>query len=200
MPQKLMVEVTDSAGNKSTRTVNVVRSWQDAGGALIIMFHNGSYGYKNGEPVRNASEFNIISSPVQHKAALAWWERAGRELSEAYYAAKERREAELHGDYRAEIGSESQYDSVLYTRTPTDKPDDVSGPFSWMDLFNKRPDWWGQAQMIGFGDFAYRKAETAQAGPPATEPEAGADNQVDVSKRFWKGRKRTPLANSSVEE
>jgi hypothetical protein len=193
--QKLNIEKTSVGGEKTVIQVDVIRSWQDASGGLILLFANGSYGYRNGEPVRSAAEFGIIGSAVQRKAAMAWWERAGEEISRAYYAAKVRREEELQGDFQASpAGKESELDGVLYTRAPSGTPDEVSGPFSWMDLFPNRPDWWGQALSIQFGDFVYRQAEAALAGPPATIEEKGAELE-----HAGKGRPRAPKAGGRQE-
>jgi hypothetical protein len=173
VPQKLNVEITGATGEKTIKQVMVIRSWQDASGAQVMLFENGSYGYRNGEPIRSEAEFDIMTSAVQRKAAIAWWTRAGQEISESYYAAKQRREEEMQGDFQAFTGSDSDLDSILYTRAPSGNQQETSGPFSWMDLFPKRPDWWGQAISIRFGDFVYAQAETSMQGPPATEKAVG---------------------------
>jgi hypothetical protein len=171
MPQILQVEIIDASGVKATKTINVLRSWQDGGGAHLFLFGNGSYGYKNGEPVRSVDEFNVITSSVQHRAALAWWKRAGEELSLRYYEAKTGREEAMLGDFQTPVESDnSMLDAVLYSRFPQGKPEaKPEGPFSWMDLFPKRPDWWGQALSIAFGDFVYQRAEASEQGTPAME-------------------------------
>lgn len=184
MPQTLFVELDKTpGGEKQTRAVSVIRSWQAADGSTIMLFSNGSYGYRNGEPVRSAEEFEIIVTPVQIKAALAWWARAGKELSEAYYAAKARREAELAGDFQSMIDSgESDLDAALYTRISVIDPGQVSGPFSWMDLFQRRPDWWGQAMQIRFGDYEYQRAEASAAATPAMDDEKSAKFEIKGAK------------------
>jgi len=177
MPQKLTIEVTSADGTKSQKQVMVIRSWQDASGHALFLFGNGSYGYKNGEPVREESEFGIIGTPIQRKSAMAWWNRAGKELSRRYYEAKANHEARLMGDFaESPAGGESKFDQVLYYRAPVADRSAVEGPFDWPSLFNKRPDWWGQARQIVFADYGYIQQDALDdedrpaginAGPPA---------------------------------
>lgn len=180
MAQKLMIEVTDAQGGKSQKQVTVIRSWQDASGHAVFLFGNGSYGYKNGEPIKDQAEFGIIGSPIQHKAAMAWWKRAGRELSARYYESKAKHEARLMGDFSEQpAGGDSRLDEVLYFRASVDSMEELEGPFAWMDLFGKRPDWWGQARQIVFADYGYIQESAvepdalpagAMQGTPAMDP------------------------------
>lgn len=194
MPQKLTIEITSVDGTKTQKQVMVIRSWQDASGHALFLFGNGSYGYKNGEPVREESEFGIIGAPLQRKAALAWWNRAGKELSSRYYDAKTQHEARLMGDFaEAPAGGESKFDQVLYYRAPINAPQALEGPFEWMALFTKRPDWWGQARTIAFADYAYIQQDALSgedrpaavtAGPPAM---AGLDGKEEGGRRKAEG-------------
>lgn len=188
MSQTLQVEISDAGGVKTTKTITVLRSWQDGGGAHLFLFGNGSYGYKNGEPVRASTEFSIITSPVQQRAAMAWWERAGAELSKRYYEAKEAHEASMAGDFQEPGGKEnSLLDAMLYTRSPQGKPEaKPDGPFTWMDLFSQRPDWWGQALSITFGDFVYQRAEAAEQGTPAMEDSRKPEPESRKAKSGWR--------------
>ncbi len=202
MAQKLSVEVNSADGKKSIRTVMVIRAWQDNSGSMIMLYANGSYGYKNGEPVISEREFDVITSPVQRQAAKAWWNRTGKELSAAYYAAKDRREAELAGDFRQVTAADSELDMVLYTRTPSGcEGGDPEGPFSWPELFAKRPDWWGQAMSIRFGDYTYEQAEAGSAGTPAMEPPPGEKlEKAEVGKRKAEGGRRKAEDKTSADQ
>lgn len=202
MPQKLSVEITSADGSKSIRQVHVIRSWQDNTGSMIMLFANGSYGYKNGEPVQTEREFDIITSPVQRKAAKAWWQRAGADLAAGYYAAKERREAELIGDFQPDTAAESEFDMVLYTREPSDGSAPPSGPFSWPELFSKRPDWWGQARSIKFNDYIYEQADSAAAAPPAMDkpPEEKLEAVEESSGFRVQGSGKSKKQKSAVVE
>jgi hypothetical protein len=55
-----------------------------------------------------------------------------------------------------------------------------------MDLFNKRPDWWGQALSIAFGDFVYHRAEASEQGTPAME----GGRKVEVGRGKADGKKK----------
>lgn len=189
MTQKLFVEIADPSGQRTQQEAHVIRSWQAADGTHIYLFANGSYCYRNGAPVRALADFAVIASPVQRKAAEAWWARSGEALSKSYYAAVEERERRLAGDFQVDGGalSDSELDAVLYYRQPAN---DLSAPregaFSWMDLFQKRPDWWGQANVITFEDWTYQRlAEEKQgiaAGTPLPQPAAGATSAAGTIK------------------
>jgi hypothetical protein len=201
MAQKLSVEVNSADGKKSIRTVMVIRAWQDNSGSMIMLYANGSYGYKNGEPVISEREFDVITSPVQRQAAKAWWNRTGQDLSAAYYAAKDRREAELAGDFRQVTGADSELDMVLYTRTPSgDDGSEPEGPFSWPELFAKRPDWWGQAMSIRFGDYTYEQAEAGAAGTPAMETPPEEKLEKAEAKRAAQGSGKGKKEKAPAEE
>jgi hypothetical protein len=173
MTQKLFIEIAEANGQRTQQEVHVIRSWQQADGSHIFLFANGSYCFRNGAPVRSLADLAVITSPVQHRAAEAWWIRSGEALSKSYYAAVEERERRIAGDFQVDGGamSDSDLDAVLYLRTSAFEPSaQREGPFSWMDLFQKRPDWWGQANVITFEDWTYQRLAEARQDIAAGKP------------------------------
>lgn len=177
MAQQLQVPVKNAAGGDEVKLVTVLRSWQEAGGAALFLHANGVYGYKDGTPVRDAKEFDIIASPHQREAALAWWRRAGMAMSREHYSAVDERLRRLAGDFVSGVTAEdTTRDAVLYYRRSESGEGELSGPFAWMDLFPERPDWWAQARMVSFLDYTYLRADEAErVEPPPTGPPAPAD-------------------------
>lgn len=158
MPQVLYVKSKDE---QTTTAVKVLRSWAEASGRVIFLHANGVYGDKSGAPVRDLADLQILP-PAHRKHAEAWWERAGRKLSEEYYARIAAREAARAGDYQQELAqadANTALDSILYARRPIVKGKPataVTAPQAWMEFgFAARPDWWGQAKTIAFADFEY---------------------------------------------
>jgi hypothetical protein len=155
MPQKLYVKQPDG----TSKAVYVHRSWQDISGKQIFLHHDGTYGDKSGNPIRNLSDLNIL--PAAHrKVAESWWSRIGREKAEDHYQTIAEKEAAIAGDFQEQLAAEevnTALDSVLYARKPQGKKGAAIGsPKSWLEYgFGKRPDWWGQANEITFNDFTY---------------------------------------------
>lgn len=182
MPQKKFVTKTDPRTGQETRVEqNVLRTWQDAGGGQVSLFTNGVYGHSDGSPVRRPDEFGLISNKHQRQAAEQWWLRAGKELSKSYYEAIDREERRLSGDYNPAHGADTEKDSTLYYRQDVTSGE-IQGPFSWMDLFPKRPDWWGQGRGVAFDDYEYVRADHYEMmGAPRPEPTAGQPGSIPSS-------------------
>lgn len=183
MAQKLFVKSTDENGKIYMKEVFIIRSWQESTGNQIYLHANGVYGYKDGSPVRNDKEFNIIGSLVQRNAALAWWNRKGKTLSEDYYRRQaEMVETRILADVPVVEGDASDLDTVLYSRRPvSDRSKNAfSEPTTWFDWFDKRPDWWGHAPLIEIGGFRYKMIETSEDATPGesepAEPQSEAQN------------------------
>lgn len=184
MPQTLYVKTKSG----SHIEVTVLRSWSDISGKHIFLHAHGLYGYKDGSPVRNVTEFDIIGDQNQRRLAVHWWERIGKEYSARYYEAEETRARERIGDFRIEEEiNQTVYDAVLYARRPAGiKKGAVSAPRSWMEWFAKRPDWWAQAKKIEFLDYVYEMLdeeagkETLQA--PGTSPGPDPDARQPLPK------------------
>jgi hypothetical protein len=70
-------------------------------------------------------------------------------------------------------------DAILYTRRGNGKKKGaaISAPKSWMEWFEKRPDWWGQAKRIEFMDYIYEIAEETAVPDAAEAPEGVAAEQ-----------------------
>ena len=98
MPQILYAK-TPGGG---TRAVTVLRSWSDISGSHIFLHTNGVYGYKDGSPVKSENELNNL--PLEHSnQALSWWNRTGKQMSEAHYRAIEERNSANAGDYQEKL-------------------------------------------------------------------------------------------------
>jgi hypothetical protein len=143
------------------KVVHVLRSWVNTPGPSVYLFHGtGIYGYADGSPVKSAEDLNVIASAAQRAVALKWWEGRGKALSEKFYAEKEAEESARAGDFQDKGLAATELDYVMYESRPaTGKNRAWSAPFSWVDKFSARPDWWGQASGIAFKDMEYRRAD-----------------------------------------
>ncbi len=161
MAQKLFVKMTGPDGQSDLKEVNVIRSWQESSGSQIYLHTNGVYGYKDGSPVKNIREFDIIGHPVQKKAAIAWWERAGKKMSEEYYKKQEEAIEKSIGEIPVIEGDSSNLDSAQYSRRlVSDRSKKAwSEPNTWFEWFDTRPDWWGYAAIIEIGNYRYKKID-----------------------------------------
>lgn len=195
--QHLEVKVRNENGQETMKTVKVVRAWSTQS-TSIYLHHDGTYGYKDGAPVRNLAELEaVITHPGHLNNARTWWKQRGQAMSAAYYQAIAEREQAKIGQFQ-ESGADDQsaLDEALYLRRDLSKgkKSALSGPLSWLDCgYGSRPDWWGQAENIVFGRVQYIKAEgeaeeagpgteadkATVASPPTVPPEAGLGNGSD---------------------
>lgn len=171
--------------NGGQRDVKIIRAWLDASGKSVYLHASGRYAYKDGSPLKSASELSIIGDTAQRAQAQAWWTRAGEQESKKYYADLEARQVEAAGDFRETPADMSELDAVLYVRKRAQKGSTMfTAPHAWMEWFDKRPDWWGQAKQIDFPDFTYRMAEAIKSQNPAPPPEAPADAPKASAEEF----------------
>jgi len=174
--QTLFVKTTDGKGKSTMVTVHVVRSWQDASGRQLYLHANGIYGYKDGSPVKNETEFDLIHDAFQRDRAMRWWKNHGKGVSEEFYAGKARDLAELQKDIIVPgAGDNSDLDAVLYRRRLIKDRRRVafSPPTTWFELFSQRPEWWGVAGIIELGEFRFERAE--HGDEPIDEEETEKD-------------------------
>jgi len=172
MAQVLYVKQAD----RTVKTVKVLRCWIDINGQEVYLHADGRYARKDGQPLKAVSDFNVIVDPVQRDQAIRWWKRSGEEESAAYYRAIEEKRREEAGDFRILESDKTVVDAVLYTRRGSGKKKGtaVSAAKSWMEWFEKRPDWWGQAKRIEFMDYIYEIAEEPAAADGGPVPETAA--------------------------
>jgi hypothetical protein len=156
MAQKLYVKTTGPDGKAALRKVMVIRSWQESDGRQIYLHANGVYGYKDVSPVKKVDEFSIITDLTQHKMAIIWWNKVGKDMSAGHYdrvnAEVEKRQME--GLQVVVEGESSDLDATMYMRRPVkDKRRKAfSEPSTWPEFgFTHRPDWWGFAGVIELG-------------------------------------------------
>lgn len=190
MAQKLYVKSTDENGKTAMKEVHIIRSWQESSGTQIYLHANGVYGYKDGSPVRDVKEFTIIGDPVQRKAAAAWWNRAGKTISEDFYKRQEEMiETRTLADVPVIEGDVSDLDTALYSRRPvTDRSRNAfSEPTTWFDWFDKRPDWWGHAPLIEIGGFRYKMTEVPEdePAPEPVKPEPAQETDENADGKPW---------------
>jgi hypothetical protein len=163
--QVLQLKKRDQEGREVTVGVKVLRSWQDGSGRQLYLHANGVYGYKDGAPVRTKAELDVIGSGVQREMARRWWDSTGKQMSEKHYKAVEDAERARMADFVIDDRAEqTERDQVLYRCRPkggTKK--DWTEPFAWMEKFEARPDWWGQAETIVLRGFEYEQADIAAA-------------------------------------
>jgi hypothetical protein len=173
MAQTLYVKMKDGG----QRPVKIIRSWLSNGGAWVYLHVGGRYAYKDGTPLRAAAELDALP-PAQRAAALAWWRRTGEKESSDFYANQEAAAAALAGDFQSALPDSSELDAVLYTRRPKKRGSAVSAPHAWPDWFDARPDWWGQADVIGFPDFIYERDDAEEAKKGKAEKKADAPGET----------------------
>jgi hypothetical protein len=156
------------------KEVTVHRSWQEAGGTAVYLHANGRYAYKDGTPLKKREELDILPG-AQRKMAQLWWDRIGGQESKAFYKSIETQAEAVAGDFQDNLLTTTELDSALYVRRSA-KGGAVSAPHAWMEWFTKRPDWWGQAKVIGFADYIYEMAvieEKPEAEKTALVDQAG---------------------------
>lgn len=177
--QKLTVSVKGKNGPETVKIVNVLRSWHSSSGAALYLFHGtGVYGYADGSPVKDESDLDLIDNPIHRAVAKKWWDARGRVMAESFYAARDAEEARMAGDFQDDAApSDTALDAVMYQSRSKGKgkAEAWSGPFSWVERFSARPDWWGQARSIAFQDLEYRMLEedAEQSPDHGVLPEAG---------------------------
>ena len=174
--QVLKVKIVNEKGEKSVLSVKIIRAWGDSGGAMIYLHHNGIYGYKDGSPIRDAKELNIIGDVRQKTLALSWWERIGHKISQQYYDEREKAliERQEAGIMPLGMGDISDLDAVQYIRRPVKdrKRAAFSDPHTWYEWFEARPDWWGQAAVIELGAYRYEIMASGEAKTEGSDEEA----------------------------
>ncbi len=175
MAQILYVKQAD----RTVKTVKVLRCWIDINGQEVYLHADGRYARKDGQPLKGTPDFNVIGDVLQREQALRWWKRTGEEESRAYYQAIDEKRREEAGDFRVIDSDQTVVDAILYTRRGSGKKKGtaVSAAKSWMEWFEKRPDWWGQAKRIEFMDYIYEIAEETAVPETAEAPEGAAANQ-----------------------
>lgn len=180
MAQILYVKQKDG----QMKTVKVLRAWIDINGQEVFLHADGRYARKDEQPLKGLSDFNIIVDTVQRDLGLRWWKRAGEAESRAFYQAIEEKRRDEAGDFRVAENDQTTLDAALYTRRGAGKKKGaaISAPRSWMEWFEKRPDWWGQARKIEFMDFVYELSNSEAEEPEVADVPAqvGSDHNDSV--------------------
>jgi hypothetical protein len=146
---------------------------------VLYLHKNGTYGYKDGAPVKDKNELAAIADPIARKLALHWWQVTGQNLSDEHY---QRREAQLEelamrGVAGAEPGDNTSLDQVMYMRRPIKdrRRAAYSDPSTWQSFFDQRPAWWGLASVIEISGYRYERID-----PEAEEQLAGDEEKHDL--------------------
>jgi len=186
MAQKLFIKVTNPDGTTGQKEINVIRSWQESDGRQIFLHTNGVYGYKDESPVLKKEDLNIISDPTQHRLALNWWDRTGKEMSAGFYDAREKEieRRQLEGVPVPVDGDVSNLDAMVYIRRPVkDKRKKAfSEASTWPEFgFKVRPEWWGNAGMIELGAYHYEKEEAEEPEDTDQKPETGDQKSEEAA-------------------
>ncbi len=180
MAQKLFIKVTNPDGTTGQKEINVIRSWQESDGRQIFLHTNGVYGYKDESPVLKKEDLNIISDPTQHRLALNWWDRTGKEMSAGFYDAREKEieRRQLEGVPVPVDGDASNLDAMVYIRRPVKdkrkKPFQrpAHGPSSGL----RSDPSGGKCGMIELGAYHYEKEEAEEPEDTDQKPETGDQN------------------------
>jgi hypothetical protein len=156
--QELNVTSIGRDGKETVKKVTILRCYQDAGGGEVYVHANGTYGYKDGSPIRTEAELDIIGNP-RHKSVAVQWFRKNQKQIDEHYRKRAEEELEALGDFNPSARPQSELDLVQYHRFETGKrPKKFAESFAWMELFKLRPDWWGLADELTFPDWTYVKA------------------------------------------
>jgi hypothetical protein len=158
--QLLRVKVKQPNGKEETVTMKIIRSWQDASGLEVYLHSNGTYGYKNGRPVKSAEELGIIGDSRQYEAAMRWWENKGGEKSREEY-----------GDTAAPKPSAPE---IFYHCYPVEHSGELppAGPYTEFG-FELRPVWWGVARIIEIDGVIYEMERETEDPDPGGTKKAG---------------------------
>jgi hypothetical protein len=164
-------------------TVKVLRAWIDINGQEVFLHADGRYARKDGQPLKSVADFNVIADVLQREQALRWWKRAGEAESIAYFTGIEEKRRDEAGDFRLLENDLTTVDAILYTRRGNGKKKGaaISAPKSWMEWFEKRPDWWGQAKKIEFMDYVYEIAEDVASEARAPNAEEAKAEQASAA-------------------
>lgn len=175
MPQTLYIREGKGEAARQ-RKVTVLRSWQSADGRALYLHANGIYGYKDGTPIKDIRELSIIMDKPSRARAELWWKIKGRKISQAFYDAEAVRLEELASRGVPDLveGDSTPLDELMYIRRPLNKRlrSDFSDPFTWMEVFETRPDWWGGASMIDINGYRYERVDDpGQEEAPPGDPD-----------------------------
>lgn len=174
----------DASGKqiKAERAVQIIRSWSDSSGKSLYLHASGIYGYKDGAPAKDASEFDLIGNKLQRQAAEAWWQRKGKKLSEEYYGKKEESERKALLESTPDFASVGLniLDQALYARRPAAKRQNAlftEGMHWWEFGFKDRPPWWGYLVKAEDASWYYKITNPDTVG---LKPEtAGGEDHLD---------------------
>ncbi|MEW5736071.1 MAG: hypothetical protein AB1921_14575 [Thermodesulfobacteriota bacterium] len=152
-------------GAEEVFTMKVIRSWTSAG-QTIYLTAEGTYVYKNGDLVKTRGELSAVIVALNHlRQAEAWWDSVGKDLSEKYYAERERALERLAAKPEAKTLSDSELDAAMYHVRPAGA-DAWSPAMPWPGLFGTRPGWWGYARNVAFADKEFALAGTLESAAP----------------------------------
>jgi hypothetical protein len=175
--QTLYLKIVNPDGTAGRKKVTIVRSWHEGSGRIIYLHQNGVYGYKDGSPVKDLRELDTISDPYSKKLAVFWWNSNGKLLSDEYYRKQgehlERLAARAAG--QAAPGDNSGCDQIYYMRRPVKNRarSAFSDPATWSSFFDRRPDWWGAANVIEIGEWRYERVDPEAIEQVARDEKAG---------------------------
>ncbi len=175
------------------KKIIVHRSWKDISGAEIFLHADGSYANKDKSPLKRREELDILPQ-AQRLAAQRWWDRIGAKQSADFYQAIDEQAAAIAGDFQDKAADSTELDSALYTRRSR-KGGAISGAHAWLEWFDSRPDWWGQADAISFNDYVYTRADLEAAAP-----ETEADTQKATKPAGKKAKASILAAGEKMEE
>lgn len=185
--QELGIKIKDKQGNNVIKHVKIIRAWSEGNGNQLFLHANGTYGYKDGSPVKSEAELNIITDKGQRRLARLWWEQTGARKSRDYYRKQEQRllERQSAGVPNVVLGDASDLDMVLYIRRPitTRSRDAFSDPNTWYEWFDARPEWWGYATVIELAGYRYERVqpEEDRDADKLSQEATDADDEIEIT-------------------
>jgi len=166
------------------KEIHVIRSWSTDNGKQVFLHADGSYGNKDGSPVKDRSELEdseLIGDDHQRKRALAWWDRFGQKKSEEFYARKDDM-LEKMAEATPFTEKISEQDSMLYKRRAIKDRRTVafSEPSTWFTWFKEKPPWWGSLQIAQDEKWYYKKVDLTEEEAITDEKETDQEDTVVI--------------------
>ena len=141
------------------RKVLVARAWANSSGAQVFLHLNGTYGYKDGAPVKDIKELDVITDPIQHERAVAWWNLKGERMARDAHNKKQVELEKRAMDPDEVVTKMTDLDTAQYIRRPKNNksPKAFCEPNTWVGYeFSERPPWWGLLEMAEDAHYHYR--------------------------------------------
>ncbi len=146
----------------------VIRSWHDSTHGHVFLTKNGDYCWKNGEKCLDAGKLKALITDLVHQSAALHWLASQTEKPRETPTVSE---GSNHLDY------------TRYFRIPSGetRPDGPSVP--WMSYFDRRPEWWGEAERVTIAGITWQRAQDELSIGPDLDSDPEPDHKPSKGKK-----------------